>query len=124
MLRVGTCLFVCALAAQASGVTVDYPVDGSIFPPDIIAPTFLWRDSGAATVWRIEVSFGRDGHALQVISPGERMPIGEVDERCAKAGAVPPTLTTLEAQAHSWKPDDALWADIKRRAARRTANIT
>src|ERR1039457_1766371 len=31
-------------------ITVDYPSEGSIFPPEITPPTFLWRDpSGTAT---------------------------------------------------------------------------
>ena len=33
-----------------TAITVDYPSEGSIFPPEITPPTFLWRDpSGTAT---------------------------------------------------------------------------
>ncbi|MBI2016520.1 MAG: hypothetical protein HYS77_13435, partial [Candidatus Rokubacteria bacterium] len=31
-------------AAGLAGVTVDYPLEGTVFPPDIAAPTFLWHD--------------------------------------------------------------------------------
>ena len=27
-----------------AAVAIDYPADGAIFPPEITAPTFLWRD--------------------------------------------------------------------------------
>src|SRR5271169_2576452 len=41
-----------------AAITVDYPQDGSIFPPDIAPPTFLWRDEQpGATHWTIEVEF-------------------------------------------------------------------
>ena len=31
--------------AQMRGLTVRYPLPGSIFPPDMVAPTFLWSRS-------------------------------------------------------------------------------
>jgi len=33
-------------------ISIDYPQDGSIFPPGITPPTFLWRDA-AANSWQI-----------------------------------------------------------------------
>ena len=117
----------CTLVAQppAAPITIDYPSQGSIFPPDIAAPTFLWRDAAAgATVWLIEITFSDHSRTVKVQSRGERMPVGEIDERCAKAGAVPPTLTPLEAEAHSWKPDAAIWEDIKRHSVKHPAALT
>jgi hypothetical protein len=35
-------------------VTIDYPLNGSIFPPEITPPTFIWRDAAqTADHWRI-----------------------------------------------------------------------
>ena len=52
-----------AAAAVSSRVTIDYPEEGSIFPPEIAAPTFLWRDAAdKARAWLIEVTFA-DGAA-------------------------------------------------------------
>ncbi len=116
----------CALTAQqpAAQITIDYPAPGAIFPPDIAPPTFLWRDAApAAKFWVIEVTFRDRFPAIRIQSHGERMPIGEIDERCAKAGAAPPTLTPLEAEAHSWKPDAAAWAAIKRHSVKRPATL-
>src|ERR1039458_4087672 len=39
-------------------ITVDYPEEGSIFPPEITPPTFLWRDaSNGVLSWTIDVAF-------------------------------------------------------------------
>ena len=65
-----------------AAITIDYPADRTLFPPDIAPPTFQWRDAEpAATVWRIEVA------GIKLKSNGERLRIGEIDERCAQAGA-------------------------------------
>jgi len=112
-------------AVAPAAITVDYPADRTLFPPDIAPPTFLWRDANpAAVAWRIEVSFADRSASIQVESKGEALRIGEIDERCAKAGAVPPTLTPNEAAGHSWKPDSATWAAILKHSVKRPATVT
>ncbi len=119
------CLGATAASNPQAAIAIDYPADGSIFPPDIIAPTFLWRDSDAgAVIWQIDVGFADGSPALRVRSKGGLMPIGEIDERCAAAGAVPPTLTPQEAVSQSWKPDAETWAAIKQHSVRRAATVT
>ncbi len=113
-----------AFAAQPA-VTVDYPAAGAIFPPEITPPTFLWRDADPfATAWRIEVTFADRTPPIRIDSPGPRPPIGEIDERCAKAGAVEPKLNPREAESHSWKPDHALWDTMKKHSVKRPATVT
>ena len=108
-----------------AAITVDYPADRTLFPPDIAPPAFEWRDADpAATVWRIEVSFAGRGAQIQLKSNGERLRIGEIDERCAQAGAVPPTLTPNEAAGHTWKPDAATWAAVLKHSVKRPATVT
>ena len=63
------CVFWAALQAgvgrQVAGagnapesISIDYPLNASIFPPDIAAPTFQWRDPAPnAGSWQIDVSF-------------------------------------------------------------------
>jgi Flp pilus assembly protein TadD len=111
--------------APLAAITIDYPADRTLFPPDMAPPTFEWRDANpAATVWRIEVSFDGSKAAIQLKASGERLRIGEIDERCAQAGAAPPTLTANQAAGHSWKPDAATWAAILKRSVKRPALIT
>jgi hypothetical protein len=115
------------LAAQRRGspaaITVDYPEEGSIFPPEITAPTFLWRDAAeTAAVWEITILLG-DGSQLHARSPGERLRIGETDPRCVSATNEPPKLTARQAAAHTWKPDPETWAAIRKHSVERPATI-
>jgi len=66
-----------------AAITVDYPLNGSIFPPDMEAPTFEWHDAAeSAARWQIEISFSDGSPALRVSSKGEGLTIGAIDERC------------------------------------------
>jgi tetratricopeptide (TPR) repeat protein len=113
-----------ATPAPAAAITIDYPAAGAIFPPEITPPVFLWRDaSQTARFWVIEVSFGDHSHGIQAKSRGEKRPIGEIDERCAKAGAVPPQLSPSEEAGHSWTPDAETWAAIKKHSVKRPATV-
>ncbi len=110
-------------APSVSPITVDYPVDGSLFPPDIIAPTFQWRDPDpSATTWRIDVTFADRAHGIQLWSQGEKMKLGELDT--SLTGYVPPTLTPEQEAAHTWNPDPKTWANIKKHSVRGAASVT
>jgi tetratricopeptide (TPR) repeat protein len=112
-----------ACSAQVP-ITVDYPADQSVFPPEITPPTLLWRDPASATSWLIDVSFAGGGSALHLKSRGEHLSIGEIDPRCVAPTNKPPSLTANQSAAHTWTPDDATWAEIKRRSVERPATIT
>ena len=105
----------CAAIVLSAGerITVDYPAEQSIFPPDITAPTFLWRDTSPATTWRIDVTFSDRSPALHFESAGERLRIGEIDPEAVADSNKPPALTPELAAAHTWIPDAATWTTIK-----------
>ncbi len=104
----------------ATTVTVDYPKDGSVFPPDFVAPTLEWRDAEPrAKSWVIEFAFGDGSRPLRVTSPGERRQLGPIDERCAKAGAVTPKLRPEQESGHAFRPDAATWDLVKKHGVRR-----
>ena len=112
-------------ARDPARITVDVPVAGTIYPPDLAAPTFLWRDgSDRATLWRVEVSFGRGVPPLSLNVKGERLRVGEIDQKCVSPLNELPKLTPEEAAAHSWKPDPETWAAIKRQSVQRPATLT
>ena len=103
--------------AQTAGITIDYPLEGSIFPPEITPPTFLFHDSSPqARSWRVDVDFGGRAPAIHVESKGERMRIGEIDPRCVSPNNELPKLTPEQAGAHTWIPDAAIWAVIKKQS--------
>jgi len=96
-------------------ITVDYPAAGSIFPPDLVPPTIEWRDADPrAKFWVFEFAFGDGAKPLRVKSPGPRLQLGPMDERCAKAGAVTPQLTPNQQTGHAWKADAASWDEVKK----------
>ena len=108
-----------------AAISVDYPLNGSVFPPDMEAPTFLWRDAApAAARWQIEVKFADGSPALHVASDGPGMKVGEIDPRCVGPTNKLPELTAEEAAAHTWKPDEATWAAIRKHAVERAATVT
>ena len=112
-------------SSQLSGITIDYPQDDSIFPPEITAPTFLWRDSAAdAESWQIDVVFSERGKPIHVTSTGPGMEIGEIDPRCVSTSNKLPVLTPEQAAAHTWKPDAPTWALIKKQTAAKAATVT
>src|ERR1035438_8068794 len=74
---------------EAVPILIDFPEPGSIFPPDITPPTFLWRETtGGAIAWRVEVQFGERGPRVKENSLGEKPHIGEIDTTLV--GYVPP----------------------------------
>ncbi|HEX4308802.1 MAG TPA: tetratricopeptide repeat protein [Acidobacteriaceae bacterium] len=107
---------------RAAGITVEYPRQGSLFPADMAAPLFQWRDTTAdATIWRIEVVFGEHGPKIRQWSAGEKMHVGPVDD--SLVGYVPPTLTPEQADSHTWRPDAKTWDEIRRHSQRAPAVI-
>jgi tetratricopeptide (TPR) repeat protein len=113
-----------SLRARTQTLIIDYPLEGSIFPPDLAPPTFLWRDStdrGAA--WTIEARFASGAAPLRAVSRGERMQPGEIDPRCVAETNQPPALTPEQAAAHTWKPDAALWSQILRGSVNAPATL-
>ncbi len=113
-----------AAAAQTGGLVIDYPSQGSLFPPDFAAPTFLWRDATPnVTGWQIEVAFADGGVPIRAQSKGELMRVGEIDERCIAPTNKLPELTPQQAASHTWTPDAATWATIKRRSAEHDATV-
>ncbi len=111
-------------ASQPAKITVDYPLDGSLFPPEITPPTFLWRDaSKTAKRWVVEVSFGRHSGTIHTEAPGELMQLGEIDPQ-AGGDNVLPQVTPEQAATRTWKPDADTWEKIKRASVKSPATIT
>jgi tetratricopeptide (TPR) repeat protein len=108
-----------------AAITIDYPLEGSIFPPEITSPTFIWRDTAEnATRWRIDVTFGDGSPTIQIESRGEPMRIGEIDPRCVSPTNELPKLTPEQAAAHTWTPDAETWGTIKRHSVAAAAVVT
>ena len=104
------------------GLNIDVPLNGAIYPPDIIPPQFQWRDDNrTATVWRIEIIFGDHAKPIRIWSNGDKMQLGPLDE--SLKSYVPPTLTAEEAVAHVWRPDPKTWAEVKKHSVSAPATV-
>ena len=105
-------------------VTVAYPLDGSLFPPEIVAPTFLWHDDAeAANAWLIEIFFEDVEERLAVLVTGPAPDGGPIDSL-----ALGPTNevyegTSYQRSAHSWTPSPVLWEAVKAHSTGHRATI-
>ncbi|HEY1759469.1 MAG TPA: hypothetical protein VGG72_29115 [Bryobacteraceae bacterium] len=104
-------------------IAIDYPEDGSIFPPGITPPTFWWRDA-AGTSWTIDIAFAGKSAPLHVISRAERLKLGPVDPACIGRKEDLPTLTPRQAATWTWTPDHALWTAIQTHGVQQPVAIT
>ena len=100
-------------AEKVEPIQVDYPLDESVFPPDFVPPTLIWKDATAGVDrWLVRVDVpGSDD--LLVLVPGAPPPMGEIDET-----VIAPTNELPERPApgmfRSWRPDDVTWARLKK----------
>ena len=110
---------------RLASITIDYPLEDSVFPPEITPPTFIWRDAAkSATHWRIEISFADGSARLRTESAGEPLRIGEIDQRCVSATNQLPSFTPEQAAAHTWIPAAQVWEAIKRHSSAGPAIVT
>jgi len=104
-------------------LSIDYPLDNSIFPPGITPPTFIWRDAAAAS-WQLEFTFADNSSPIQLQTLGQRMQIGRIDPECISNTNELPKLTPKQAASWTWSPDVATWAKIQDRSATQPATLT
>jgi Flp pilus assembly protein TadD len=85
-----------AFPGERSGsLEIRYPLDGTLFPPEIVAPTFVWSDQTEGVErWTVLLRFGDKDQVLQ--------------------------FPTTEP---SWRPSEADWAGIKQRSLERDAEV-
>jgi len=118
-------------------LVVDYPLTGSVFPPEFVPPTFLWHDDTADVVtWRVEFAFADGERAVIRELDGPPPPTGEIDPAAVgennviyegtdyqrSAHSYEPDAATWS--AHSYEPDAATWEEIKRRSVEQAATVT
>ena len=110
---------------SAASLDVVYPADGSIFPPDFVAPTFLWRDKDSqANRWAIEVASEPGGEPLRFYCEGAPPPPGEIDKTCiAKTNEIYVPYAK-DGPVHSWTPDTETWKRIQQQCGRSGATVT
>ena len=112
--------------ATDSTITVDYPLNGSLFPPDFTPPTFLWHDDQPkADQWLIQIKFhDNEENALHVLVSGGPPPQGEIDMEAISSTNAIYKGTEYQQSAEAWTPSPKLWEEIKIRSLQKDASIT
>jgi len=85
-----------AFPSEASGgLEIKYPLDETLFPPEIVAPTFVWSDeTEGVETWTVLLRFDDTDEVLRFPTPEP-----------------------------SWRPSEADWAVIKQRSVERDAAV-
>ena len=79
----------------SGGIEIKYPLDETLFPPEIVAPTFVWSDNtDGVAKWMVLLRFDGEDEVL-------RFPTAEP----------------------RWRPSEADWARIKQRSVERDAKV-
>ncbi len=104
-------------------ISIDYPGNGSIFPPGITPPTFIWRDA-AASSWQIEIAFADKFAPMRFQPKAERMHLGAMDPECIGDTNELPKLTPQQAASWTWTPDASTWQAIQSRSKESPATVT
>jgi Flp pilus assembly protein TadD len=85
-----------AFPSGSSGrLEIKYPLDETLFPPEIPAPTFVWSDrTGGIVEWKVLLRFDGEDAELRFATTEPR-----------------------------WRPTETDWAEIKRRSTERVAEV-
>ncbi len=106
-------------------VTVDYPLDESLFPPDFFAPTFIWHDGAAeADRWLVEVVSPAAAKPIYLLVAGIPPVQGEIDPMALSSTNEVYQPTPYQASAVSWRPGPKVWEAIKRVSTPRPIQVT
>jgi tetratricopeptide (TPR) repeat protein len=85
-----------ARAAPPSQLVIEYPLNGTLFPPDLSAPAMRWKDGDARSgLWLVTIEFA-DGQ-------------GRINDFTAQA---------------QWRPPSRVWEEIKSRSVKGPAIMT
>jgi len=113
------------VAEEPAAITIDYPLNESIFPPEIIAPTFLWHDESELTDrWLVEVALNGGSSHIYILGEGEPPPRGEDDPRCFGDTNERYEPTDYQASARSWTPSEDVWSAINAHSVAQAATVT
>ena len=80
--------------APGKPIHVTYPLEGALFPNDIVPPTFRWEDPSGAKQWRMTFEFSDGGARI-----------------------------TGDSDTPSWRPSKDQWDSIKKRSLEHDAQV-
>jgi len=78
------------------GLTISYPLNGTLFPPEIVPPVFCWKDTDPGSdTWLVTIEFQDGGNRTNFLTSEQR-----------------------------WSPDAETWEVIKKRSLEKETHVT
>jgi len=81
--------------AEYGRLTINYPLDETLFPPEIVPPTFRWNDNSGSDMWLVNIDFQDDEGVMNVLTNEPR-----------------------------WTPERQQWQIVKKRSLEKNALVT
>ncbi len=121
-----------------AAIRIRYPLDETVFPPEIVAPTVRWEDpSPDADAWVISVGWGQagstSGQGLRSGSTDPSSPAlaalssdadeGEGGRKRGQGELSGSQRLRFAVREQIWRPEERVWEAIKERSAGRMATV-
>ncbi|RPJ30319.1 MAG: hypothetical protein EHM35_12730, partial [Planctomycetaceae bacterium] len=75
--------------ANYAGITISYPGDGTLFPPEIVAPTFWWTDANPkCSAWLVRIELGNGASTMSFLTREPRWTPSPQDWETIKKGSL------------------------------------
>ncbi len=109
---------------EYSPITLDYPFNKSVFPPEIVAPTFLWHDpEKAADLWLIDITFKDNPFHIYALTTGKQVE-PQIDPAAVSSTNEDYRRSDYELSAKAWTPDERSWNTVKRNCVEAFGTVT
>ncbi len=95
-----------------------YPLEGTVFPPEIVPPVFLWQEAAGIDSWVILIHCGEWRWGPEIVDGGLPEPI--LDQACVTKN----NAYQRPAGLRGWKPQAALWEELKKVSVLQPAVVT
>lgn len=105
-------------------IKIDYPFDKSIFPPEIVAPTFLWHDPNSkADLWLVDIVFTDNPNHIYALTSGKR-PEPVIESQSIAESNKHWCPSEYDRTAKGWTADERAWGIIKHNSIEKLATVT
>ena len=109
---------------EVAQLTIDYPFNKSIFPPEIVAPTFLWHDPNEnSDLGLIDISFQDSPYHDYSFTPGKQAK-SRIDPRTSNESNNHYKPSDYDLAAKAWTPTADTWNLIKDNSVEKTATVS
>jgi len=104
--------------AEYNSLTIRYPLNETLFPPEIVPPTFHWQDANSTSdTWLITIKFQDDDERMNPVRNSKR------GENASQKAKISNGMNFLVRESQ-WTPKTKHWETIKKRSLEKQAMVT